>query len=528
MDTKKIRAKLLDLAVRGKLVSQDPADEPASVLLGRIREERTKLVREKKAKAPKGGESVIYLASDGSRYEKRGGGEPVCIDNEIPFDVPEGWEWARVGSLCFIGTGATPLKANKSYYENGTVPWITSASACRTSINSPDGYITELALKETNCKVYPPGSLVIAMYGEGKTRGSISEMRIAAATNQACAVLLELKDGCLQDYIRICYERSYETLRGRAKGGTQPNLNQGIISDFLVPVPPLAEQRRIVAELDRLLALVDGVERDSADLGALRARARSKVLDLAVRGLLVPRDASDEPASALLGRIREERAELVREGGAKAPKGGFSVIERRSDGAHYEKRGKGEPVRVEVPYDLPEGWAWARLGSLCVRLSRGKSPKYTEERRYPVFAQKCNQPWGITLEKVKFLDPDSLPRYDEQQKLRAGDVLINSTGTGTLGRVGLFDEALLGSYPFIVPDSHVTVVRCSRSVEPKYVEFFLKSAVGQGLIFSKQTGSTNQKELPCKEVEQFLVPVPPLAEQKRIAKMVDAAFDLMD
>ena len=308
----------------------------------------------------------------------------------------------------------------------------------------------------------------------------------------------------------------------------QNTISQGVLAGLLVPVPPLAEQRRIVAELDRLLALVDGVERDSADLGALRARARSKVLDLAVRGLLVPRDASDEPASALLGRIREERAELVREGGAKAPKGGFSVIERRSDGAHYEKRGKGEPVRVEVPYDLPEGWAWARLGSLCVRLSRGKSPKYTEERRYPVFAQKCNQPWGITLEKVKFLDPDSLPRYDEQQKLRAGDVLINSTGTGTLGRVGLFDEALLGSYPFIVPDSHVTVVRCSRSVEPKYVEFFLKSAVGQGLIFSKQTGSTNQKELPCKEVEQFLVPVPPLAEQKRIAKMVDAAFDLMD
>ena len=201
------------------------------------------------------------------------------------------------------------------------------------------------------------------MYGEGRTRGSISEMHISAATNQACAVLLELENGCMQDYIRICYERSYEVLRGKAKGGAQPNLNQGIISALLVPVPPLAEQRRIVAELDRLLALVDGVERDSADLDALRARARSKVLDLAGRGLLVPQDASDEPAAELLARTAEERARLVRDGRAKAPKGGPSVIERRSDGAHYEKRGGGDPVCVddEIPYDLPEGWAWARL-----------------------------------------------------------------------------------------------------------------------------------------------------------------------
>ena len=128
MDTKKIRAKLLDLAVRGKLVSQDPADEPASVLLGRIREERTKLVREKKAKAPKGGESVIYLASDGSRYEKRGDGEPVCIDGEIPFEVPEGWEWARLGDVADVQLGKMLDKSKNSgtlkpYLRNANVQW---------------------------------------------------------------------------------------------------------------------------------------------------------------------------------------------------------------------------------------------------------------------------------------------------------------------------------------------------------------------------------------------------------------------
>ena len=516
MDTKKIRAKLLDLAVRGKLVSQDPADEPASVLLGRIREERTKLVREKKAKAPKGGESVIYLASDGSRYEKRGGGEPVCIDNEIPFDVPEGWEWARVGSLCFIGTGATPLKANKSYYENGTVPWITSASACRTSINSPDGYITELALKETNCKVYPPGSLVIAMYGEGKTRGSISEMRIAAATNQACAVLLELKDGCLQDYIRICYERSYETLRGRAKGGTQPNLNQGIISDFLVPVPPLAEQRRIVAELDRLLALVDGVERDSADLGALRARARSKVLDLAVRGLLVPRDASDEPASALLGRIREERAELVREGGAKAPKGGFSVIERRSDGAHYEKRGKGEPVRVEVPYDLPEGWAWARLGTISDYGMAGSTlASDIPDDAWVLDLEDIEKDTGAVLSHTTKLDrpPTSAKRPFVKGKLLYSKLrpYLNKVLIADADGFCTSEIMPIALYGDIVPE----FIRLSL-MSPYFLEYANRCAYG-----------CKMPRLGTGDGQKALVPIPPLAEQRRIVNRVNQALDFL-
>ena len=517
MDTKKIRAKLLDLAVRGKLVSQDPADEPASVQLGRIREERTKLVREKKAKAPKGGESVIYLASDGSRYEKRGDGEPVCIDNEIPFDVPEGWEWARVGSLCFIGTGATPLKANKSYYENGTVPWITSASACRTSINSPDGYITELALKETNCKVYPPGSLVIAMYGEGKTRGSISEMRIAAATNQACAVLLELKDGCLQDYIRICYERSYETLRGRAKGGTQPNLNQGIISDFLVPVPPLAEQRRIVAELDRLLALVDGVERDSADLGALGARARSKVLDLAVRGLLVPQDASDEPASALLARAADERRALVEAGKAKAPKGGPSAIWRDpSDGAHYEKRGKGEPVPVEVPYDLPEGWEWARLGSISNYGMAGSVPANDiSDKAWILDLEDIEKDTGAVQARIRKVDR---PPTSAKRPFAKGQLLYSKL------RPYLNKVLIADADGFCT--SEILPIVLYGDIEPEFIRLCLMSPYF--LEYANRCAyGCKMPRLGTGDGQKAFIPVPPLAEQRRIVDRVEQALGLL-
>ena len=181
-----------------------------------------------------------------------------------------------------------------------------------------------------------------------------------------------------------------------------------------------------------------------------------------------------------------------------------------------------------MPFVLPDGWAWARLGTICSLLRRGKSPVYTDDESIPVFAQKCNQPWGITLEKAKFLDKSALSRYGDDLKLRSGDVVINSTGTGTLGRVGLFAESMLGRYPFIVPDSHVAVVRTLAVVSSEYVFHLLRSEYGQRLIFSKQTGSTNQKELPAKEVALFLVPVPPLAEQCRIVNRIEEVFNLLD
>ena len=316
-------------------------------------------------------------------------------------------------------------------------------------------------------------------------------------------------------------------------GTAQPKLNQDRMNTILLPVPPLGEQRRIVAALDKYLALVDGIERNRTDLDGLLAQLKSKVLDLAVRGELVEHDPGDEPSSELLSRIHEEKLAMVGRGELK-PKDvkNDTVIFTGSDGLRYEKRadGKGEAkcIEKEIPFEVPEGWAWARLGTVCSLLRRGKSPVYTDDASIPVFAQKCNQPWGITLEKVKFLNRSALDRYGETLKLRSGDIVVNSTGTGTLGRVGVFDEGLLGDYPFIVPDSHVAVVRIIQPFESKYIFHLLRSEYGQGLIFSKQTGSTNQKELPAKEIALFLIPVPPLAEQWRIVKRIEKLFNILD
>lgn len=187
---------------------------------------------------------------------------------------------------------------------------------------------------------------------------------------------------------------------------------------------------------------------------------------------------------------------------------------------HYEN---------EVPFEVPEGWVWTTLGELCSFLSRGKSPKYSEERKYPVFAQKCNLYDGdISLEKARFLDPETISKWSDEYKLIDGDILVNSTGTGTVGRTRLFHSDVLGDYPFVVPDSHVSVIRSFEEIESKFVLAFLSSDYGQTYIEDNLAGSTNQKELYIGVLENMQFPLPPHEEQFRIVTTVDKWFTLID
>ena len=246
-------------------------------------------------------------------------------------------------------------------------------------------------------------------------------------------------------------------------------------------------------------------------------KLRQKILDLAIRGKLVPQDPNDEPASVLLERIKAEKEQLIKEGKIKRSKKSESA-----DKPHYEN----------VPFEIPESWCWCRLSELCVFLSRGKSPKYSEERIYPVFAQKCNlKDGGISLNQARFLDPNTIDKWDSIYKLRNGDVLVNSTGTGTVGRTRLFNESCLGEYPFVVPDSHVSVVRTSQLVDSSFVLSLLTSNFGQQYIEDNLAGSTNQKELYIGVLEDMLFPLPPKKEQIRITeeiKMWDTLLNDID
>ena len=179
--------------------------------------------------------------------------------------------------------------------------------------------------------------------------------------------------------------------------------------------------------------------------------------------------------------------------------------------SHYEN----------VPFEIPESWCWCTLSELCIFLSRGKSPKYSEERLFPVFAQKCNlKDGGISLDQARFLDPSTIEKWGDDYKLKSGDVLVNSTGTGTVGRTRLFDECCLGEYPFVVPDSHVSVVRTATEIDSFYIWAILSSNWRQQYIEDNLAGSTNQKELYIGVLEDMFIPLPPKNEQKKIAKEI--------
>jgi type I restriction enzyme ecoR124II specificity protein (fragment) len=187
------------------------------------------------------------------------------------------------------------------------------------------------------------------------------------------------------------------------------------------------------------------------------------------------------------------------------------------------------PHYENVPFEIPNGWEWVTIGRLSSFLSRGKSPKYSEERKYPVFAQKCNLYDGdISLEQARFLDPETISKWSDEYKLIDGDILVNSTGTGTVGRTRLFHSDILGDYPFVVPDSHVSVVRTLEEVESKFVLAFLSSDYGQTYIEDNLAGSTNQKELYIGILDNMQFPLPPHEEQLRIVTAVDKWFALID
>jgi len=373
MKAKDLRNSILQLAVQGKLVPQDPDDEPASVLLERIRAERAKLIKEGKLKAPKDGESVIYRGSDGSHYEKRGKGEPVCIDDEIPFDIPESWDWARFETIA--DTLAGYAFKSSDFNSLGNYRLLRGINLGIDEIRWNDTvYVDDIPASAMAYKL-ETGDVLLGLDRPWISGGlRIAIIKDAIDTYLVQRVLrIRGTSAAKGEWLKLLLETSLlSTIAQEMTGISVPHISERQVTSILVPLPPLDEQQRIVALIASLLPLVDEYgnledARERLDAG-LPERLRKSILQEAVQGRLVPQDPSDEPASALLGRIRAERAALVRAGKLKAPKGGESVIYRGSDGGYYEKRGNGEPVCIddEIPFDIPESWEWVRLGSIVL------------------------------------------------------------------------------------------------------------------------------------------------------------------
>ncbi|MBQ3338777.1 MAG: restriction endonuclease subunit S, partial [Atopobiaceae bacterium] len=353
---------------------QDPNDEPASALLERIRTERAKLIKEKRIKAPKGGESVIYRASDGSHYEKRGKGEPVCIGGEIPFEIPESWAWVRLESL--LTDVIVPIR-DKPTTLDGPIPWcrIEDVEGRYLSRSLTGQGVDEVTVQRMNLTVSPVGTVLCS---NSATIGVPAIIKTPCVTNQRFIGFLPAS-GLDSSYLYLLFLAFNKALTTVGTGTTHVYISRSKFEQLVVPLPPVAEQNRIVSAFDEIEPIIDdyGILEDAREhLDAeLPDRLRKSILQLAVQGKLVPQDPNDEPASVLLEQICAKRAKLIKEKKVKAPKGGESFIYRTSDGGYYEKRGKGEAVCIddEIPFEIPENWAWARIRDFGF-FSSGKTP----------------------------------------------------------------------------------------------------------------------------------------------------------
>ena len=525
MTADQLRKSILQQAIQGKLVPQDPNDEPASVLLEHIREEKARLVEEKKIKKEKN-PSVIFRGEDNSYYEKFTlSGEVKCIDEEIPFEIPNGWEWCRLGDLGLTETGTTPPKSNPNFFGD-YIPFLSPANIQQNRIVSENQWLSKEGMLYG--RVVPCNSILQVCIG-----GSIGKCGIVSKSvtfnqqiNSITPVLCETKFL----YWSLLSNTFLLAMIEKSTGTATPIINKGNWERLLLPLPPLSEQQRIVEKIEKLIPYVEHYGKAQTELDTLnkniKEQLKKSVLQYAIEGKLVPQDEAEGTAEELLLQIQKEKQNLYEENKLKKKDLEYSTIFKGEDNKYYEKIGKNVTcIDEEIPFEIPKDWRWCRLGVLTIFLSRGKSPKYSEIKKYPVFAQKCNLKSGkLSLDAAKFLDERTLSKWRDEYKLRNNDILINSTGTGTVGRVGIFSEQILRNYPFIVPDSHISVVRTFSNIDSYYIYYLMCSSIIQQYIEDNLAGSTNQKELYIGVLEKLLLPLPPLSEQQRIVNTIQNIF----
>ena len=316
------------------------------------------------------------------------------------------------------------------------------------------------------------------------------------------------------------------------QGTAQPNLNTDIIKMTLVPIPPYKEQIRIVEELGNVSPIIKHYEKAQDELDGLNESIpkliKQSILQDAIRGKLGPQLAEEGTAQELLEQIKAEKQKLVKRGKLKKSALNDSVIFRGDDNKYWEKSEDGAVcIDEEIPFEIPSNWAWVRLDDICSFIHRGKSPKYSPIKKYPVVAQKCNQWVGFSIEKAKFIEPQSITSYNSEYFLQDRDLMWNSTGLGTLGRMAIY-YTLLNPYELAVADSHVTVIRPYKTyIVSEYLYYYFASNTVQSVIEDKSDGSTKQKELATKTVKSYLVPLPPFAEQLRIVQKIKSVTSIM-
>lgn len=519
MDMKALRQKILDLAIRGKLVPQDPDDEPAYVLLERIRQQKQQMVKEGKLK-PKDikNDSVIFVGEDNLHYEKFADGSVKCIEDEIPFDLPEGWEWERLSNLASFSGGKTPSTSRSEYWD-GDILWVTSKDMKSKYITSSQLRLSALGAEQM--QMYQPDTLLLV------TRSGILRHTLPVAILKECATINQdlkaiiLYMPQLAEYIYVCL-KGMETqllLKYTKSGTTVENVNFDEFQKVLLPIPPIQQIDRIMSSTGSAESVVSTIEDNKAALADYVVKAKSKILDLAIRGQLVPQDPNDEPASVLLERIRAEKEELIKQGKIKRDKK-ESFIFRGEDNSYYEKMGaEVRCIDSELPFDLPDSWTFARLKHIS-EIVGGGTPK-TNIAEY----WDGNIPW---------LTPADFSGY-EKMYISAGARTITELGLKSSSAQMLPKNSVLYSSrapigyiaiaatPVATNQGFKSVVPYDLAMSP-YLFYCLKAITDD--IIQRATGTTF-KEISGSEMAETIIPLPPIHEQQRIFKKATRLFEVI-
>ena len=459
-------------------------------------------------------------------YEKVGNNEPVCIADEVPFDIPDSWEWIRLGELCDIINGFTPLKTNPDFWSNGTIPWFTidDVHSQGRRITFTNKHITTNALSKNSNRLLPSNTVLLCCTA---SVGEYAITEIPLTTNQQFNGLV------IKEYYKEYYSPEFlfelvQTFKDRlinVAGKTTFNfVSVKKLGKLLIPILPLKEQERIIIKIRSVMPEVKKYNAKEIEINELNIQfpnlLKKSILQEAVQGKLVPQDPNDEPASVLLERIRAEKQALIKAGKIKKDKH-ESVIFRR-DNSHYEKRGSEEVcIDDEIPFEIPESWEWVRLGAV-LEIARGGSPR-------PIKQYLTTEPDGINWIKISDTDKGGKYIYKTKEKIRlegvaksrmvhSGDFLL--TNSMSFGR------------PYILKTNgciHDGWLVLSNIFECYCVDFlyYILSSPFAYYQFCDSVSGAVVKNLNSDKVANALFPFPPLSEQVRIVQQIEGLLPLV-
>ena len=494
MNTKALRQKILDLAIRGKLVPQDPNDEPAEVLLERIRKQKQQMLKEGKLKKKDiKNDTIIFKGEDNLHYEKFQDGTVKCIEDEIPFEVPEGWSWARLRDICMMSAGKSKSTVHiKSEPFEGSYPCFGG--------NGVRGYVDE----------YNQDGIFSIVGRQGALCGNIN-IAIGKFYATEHAVVTTLFDGI--DFKWSNYILEALQLNNYATGAAQPGLSVANILNVFVPVPPTQEQDRIGNNVYESLKIVEALEQEKIDLQKIIITAKTKILDLAIRGKLVPQDPNDEPASVLLERIRTEKEELIKQGKIKRDKK-ESVIFKGDDNSYYLRTGRVEESLEDWRFDdLPETWKICCLGELCdYGDCINVNTEDIAEDAWILDLEDIEKDTGTVLKKVT---KDQRNSVSTKHKFHSGQVLYSKLRP-YLNKVVLSDADGYCT-------SEILPLEFKNCVLPEYARYYLMS--GTFIAYANHCSyGVKMPRLGTTDGKKAIFSLPPLSEQKRIVETIDFCF----